>query len=64
MFKYCSQKQMSIFDFHTDFESKLSAKNRRVKMVELLDWDKLAGVYAKNFSTTMGASSVDARVVF
>lgn len=63
MFKYTSQKQLSIFDFHTDFESKLSAENRWVKMAGLLDWDKLAAVYAKNFSTTMGASSVDARIV-
>lgn len=63
MFKYTSQKQLSIFDFHTDFESKLSAENRWVKMAELLDWDKLAAVYAKNFSTTMGAGRVDARIV-
>lgn len=63
MFKYTSQKQLSIFDFHTGFESKLSAENRWVKMAGLLDWDKLAAVYAKNFSTTMGASSVDARIV-
>ncbi|MFV0390567.1 MAG: IS5/IS1182 family transposase, partial [Paludibacteraceae bacterium] len=63
MFKYTSQKQLSIFDFHTDFESHLSAENRWVKMAELLDRDKPATVYAKNFSTTMVASSVDARIV-
>jgi len=63
MFKYRSQKQLSIFDFHTDFESKLDPDNRWVKMAKLLDWDKLAEVYAKNFSSTMGASSIDARIV-
>ena len=63
MFKYTSQKQLSIFDFHTDFESKLNADNRWVKMAKILDWDKLAAVYAKSFSTTMGASSIDARIV-
>ena len=63
MFKYCSQKQLSIFDFHTEFESKLDPDNRWVKMAKALDWDKLAEVYAKNFSPNMGASSIDARVV-
>jgi transposase, IS5 family len=63
MFKYTSQKQLSIFDFHTDFESKLNPQNRWVKMAELLDWDKLASVYAQNFSTKMGAGSIDARIV-
>ena len=63
MFKYRSQKQLSIFDFHTDFESKLDPDNRWVKMAKLLDWDKLAAVYAKSFSSTKGAGSIDARVV-
>lgn len=63
MFKYRSQKQLSIFDFHTDFESKLNPENRWVKLAKLLDWDKLADVYAKNFSSTMGAGSIDARIV-
>ena len=63
MFKYRSQKQLSIFDFHTDFESKLNPENRWVKMAKLLDWDKLAEVYAKSLSSTMGAGSIDARIV-
>src|SRR5690554_2441174 len=32
-------------------------------MAKLLDWDKLAEVYAKSFSSTKGAGSIDARVV-
>mgnify|MGYP000856282322 CR=1 FL=1 len=63
MFKYRSQKQLSIFDFHTEFESNLDPNNRWVKMAKMLDWDKLAEVYAKNFSSNMGASSIDARIV-
>lgn len=63
MFKYRSQKQLSIFDFHTDFESKLDPNNRWVKMAKMLDWDKLAEVYAQTFSTNMGAGSIDARIV-
>ncbi len=63
MFNYTSQKQVEIFDFKTDFESKLDPNNRWVKMAKLLDWDKFAEIYAKNFSTTKGVESVDARVV-
>jgi transposase, IS5 family len=63
MFNYTSQKQLEIFDFKTEFESKLDPNNRWVKMAKLLDWDKLAEIYGQNFSSTMGATSVDARVV-
>lgn len=63
MFKYRSQKQLSIFDFHTEFESKLDPENRWVKMAKMLDWDKLADVYAKSLSSDLGAGSIDARVV-
>lgn len=63
MFKYISQKQLEIFDFKTEFESKLDPNNRWVKMAKILDWDKLAEIYGQNFSSTMGATSIDARVV-
>ncbi len=63
MFKYKSQKQLSIFDFQTGFESKLNPENRWVKMAQVLDWDKLAAVYAKTLSSNMGAGSIDARIV-
>lgn len=63
MFNYTSQKQLEIFEFKTQFESKLDPNNRWVKMAKLLDWDKFAEIYAKNFSTTKGVESIDARVV-
>ena len=44
MFKYTSQKQLSIFDFNTDSGSKLIAYNRWVRMAKRLDWDKFAAV--------------------
>ena len=63
MFKYKSRKQLSIFDFRTDFESKLNPENRWVKMARVLDWDRLATVYAKTLSPNMGAGSIDTRIV-
>jgi hypothetical protein len=63
MFNYTLQNQLDIFDFKTEFESKLDPNNRWVKMAKLLDWDKFAAIYAQNFSSAMGAKGIDARVV-
>lgn len=63
MFNYTPQNQLEIFDFKTEFESKLDPKNRWVKMAKLLDWDRLAAVYSQNFSSTMGAKGIDARII-
>ena len=63
MFNYTSEKQFNIFDFKTEFESKLNPNNRWVKMSKLLDWDAFAAIYGSSFSSTMGAKGVDARVV-
>ena len=63
MLNYIPQNQLDIFNFKTEFESKLDPNNRWVKMAKLLDWDKFALVYGENFSSTMGAKGVNARVV-
>ena len=63
MFNYTSEKQLNIFDFKTEFESKLNPDNRWVKMAKLLDWDAFASIYGSSFSSKMGAKGVDARVV-
>lgn len=63
MFKYIPKNQLTIFNFHTDFESKLDPKNRWVKLAKLLDWDSLVDIYSVNFSKDKGAGSIDARVV-
>lgn len=63
MLNYIPQNQLDIFNFKTEFESKLDPNNRWVKMTKLLDWDKFALVYGENFSSTMGAKGVNARVV-
>jgi len=63
MLNYTPQNQLEIFSFKTEFESKLNPENRWVKMAKLLEWDKFALIYGKNFSSTMGAKGIDARVV-
>ncbi|MDD3721378.1 MAG: transposase [Lutibacter sp.] len=63
MLNYIPQNQLDIFNFKTEFESKLDPNNRWVKMAKLLDWDKFALVYGENFSSTMGAKGVNARIV-
>jgi hypothetical protein len=63
MFNYTSENQLNIFDFKTEFESKLNPDNRWIKMSKLLDWDAFAAIYASSFSSTMGAKGVDACVV-
>lgn len=63
MLNYIPQNQLDIFNFKTEFESKLDPNNRWVKMAKLLDWDKFALIYGENFSATMGAKGIDSRVV-
>jgi len=63
MLSYRSTRQLSIFDFRTPFEQKLSPGNRWVKLANLLDWDALVSVYARSMSSDQGAPGVDARIV-
>lgn len=63
MFNYTPQNQLDIFNFKTEFESKLDPKNRWVILAKILDWDGFASIYSKKFSSTMGAKGVDARII-
>lgn len=63
MFSYTPSNQLELFDFKMEFEGKLNPNNRWVKLSKIIDWDLLAHIYSKYFSATMGAKSVDARIV-
>lgn len=63
MFNYTPQNQLTIFDFKTEFESKLDPNNRWVKMSKILDWDAFALIYGTNLSSRMGAKGIDARII-
>lgn len=63
MIKYTSQNQITIEEFRTPFEIKLSLENRWVKLAKALPWDELAKIYHRALSATKGRRSVDARIV-
>lgn len=63
LFNYTSENQMNLFDFRTGFESHLNPENRWVKLAGLVDWDKVATLYAKSFPSNRGAGTIDARIV-
>ena len=63
MIKYTSQNQITIEEFKTPLETKLSRENRWVKLAEVLPWDKLAKIYHRAMSATKGRRSKDARIV-
>lgn len=63
MIRYTSNQQLKIENFKTDFELKLSADNRWVKLASMIPWDALASVYYRNFSKSRGAPAVNARIV-
>jgi hypothetical protein len=63
MIRYTSQKQLTIEEFKTLFEIKLSRENRWVKLAEALPWDELAKIYHRALSSTKGRQSVGARIV-
>ena len=63
MFNYTPQNQLDIFNFKTEFESKLDSENRWTKLTQTLDYEGFASIYSKKFGSTMGAKSIDARII-
>jgi IS5 family transposase len=63
MIRYQSQNQMSIEEFRTPFEIKLSRENRWVKLGASLPWDALVNIYCKTLSENKGRPVVDPRIV-
>jgi transposase, IS5 family len=63
MFRYKSDRQLSIEEFKTSIGAHFQGNNRWVKLAELLPWDALAEIYGRSFSDKLGAPSIDARVV-
>jgi hypothetical protein len=49
--------------FKTPFHKQLKKDNRWVVLAELVPWDELAGIYAKNLDPDVGRLRVDIRMV-
>ena len=45
MIRYISDKQLSIEEFKTPFQAKLSPQNRWVKLSQVVPWDEFASAY-------------------
>ena len=45
MVRYISEKQLTIEEFKTPFQQKLSADNRWVKLSQVVPWDEFASAY-------------------
>ena len=63
MIRYISEKQLSIEEFKTPFQAKLSAENRWVKLSRVVPWDKFASAYMSMMSSDFGRPGVTPRMV-
>jgi hypothetical protein len=63
MIRYTPATARNLSLFKTPFEQSLSAKNRWVRMADLVPWDKLASVFLGSMSQGEGRPSVDLRIV-
>lgn len=63
MIRYVSEKQLTIEEFKTPFQKKLSAENRWVKLSQVVPWDKFASVYMEMMSSDLGRPGLPPRVV-
>ena len=60
------REQMTVDDFVPPFGGKLDAKNRWVKMADIVPWDLVEDIYATKFKdeNTDGRPPVPARIAF
>lgn len=63
MIRYVSERQLTIEEFKTPFQAKLSAENRWVKLSQVVPWDKFANVYMAMMSSDLGRPGLSPRVV-
>jgi len=63
MIRYISEKQLSIEEFKTPFETSLSPDNRWVELSKIVPWDKFASIYMSVMSTDMGRQGLSPRLV-
>ncbi len=63
MIKYTPASQLTLAGFGHPFERDLDPENRWVKMANIIPWDELAAIYARNLDSNSGRQSVDIRLV-
>jgi hypothetical protein len=63
MVRYISEKQLSIEEFKTPFQAKLSPENRWVKLSQVVPWDEFASAYMTMMNNGFGRPGVSPRIV-
>jgi IS5 family transposase len=63
MIKYTPSNQLTLEEFKHPFHQQLKKDNRWVVLAELVPWDELAEIYARNLNPKAGRLSVDIRMV-
>ena len=63
MIKYSSDRQLTIEEFKTPFQTSLLADNRWVKLSKLVPWDKFASVYMSMMTVDFGRPGISPRIV-
>ena len=58
MVRYISESQLSIEEFKTPFQAKLSAENRWVKLSQVVPWDEFASAYVSMINTSQGLPGI------
>lgn len=58
-------KQLTFYDKPSEFEGvNLNPENRWVKLADIIPWEVVEDVYAKNFPSNMGRKAYSSRVAF
>jgi transposase, IS5 family len=63
MVKYDSDRQLTIEEFKTPFQSSLLADNRWVKLSKVVPWDKFAAAYISMMNVGFGRPAISPRIV-
>lgn len=63
MVKYNSERQLTIEEFKTPFQTSLNADNRWVKLSKIVPWDKFASVYMSMMTVDFGRPGISPRIV-
>jgi hypothetical protein len=61
MVKYNSERQLTIEEFKTPFQTSLLADNRWVKLSKVVPWDKFASAYMSMMTIDFGRPGVSPR---
>ena len=63
MIKYTPSNQLTLEEFKHPFHQQMKKDNRWVILADLVPWDQLAEIYARNLNPKAGRLSVDIRMV-